>query len=73
MTDLRLYKKSVTDGKLEFKSLALIIRHLLLTGNYIIRQQDMGNPNKLGPGKFAQALHHPIFLALAAVCIVFPI
>lgn len=57
MTDLRLYKKSVTNGKVEFNTLAFRVRH--------------GEP-KLRPGKLGYALNHPIFFVLAAVCIVFP-
>lgn len=40
VTDLRLYKKSVTDGKLEFKSLAFRVKHLIFNDNYIVRHGE---------------------------------
>lgn len=49
MTDLRLYKRLVTDGKLEFKSLAFRVRHLFINDNYIVRH---GEPKQIGPSTF---------------------
>lgn len=44
VTDLRFYKKSVIDGKLEFKSLTFRARHLFLNDNYIVRH---GEPKQI--------------------------